>query len=486
MRWRHELAALVQRRTGVEVPAAAPQLSVTLRERIEALQLSGPEAYIHQLERLPQDHPEWHQLIQNVTNHLTYFFRDTEQLTTLVQVLEELASKRGSRQPLRVWSAGCATGEEVYTLAIIAHERGLDLQIHGSDVSQPALEVAKNGIYDAWSLRHVDSKLVDAYFTLISRKAYQVRPALTRRVHFHEHNLIRDPPLSPRGIRWDVIICRNVLIYYSPAAVRGVLAGFEKSLSRDGALLLGASESIMRLDIPLRVRLLAGRVVYYRANAEGFSQAPASARGVAAANTRNRLHTRPEAVSETPERKQANQPDTDREDPPSSYIEVQPELLSMLTEANLDGAHQLLRQVVEHNHADTVACLSLGHVHLLRHDFENARSHYEVVATRDPLIAEAHYFLGVVERRCQQLEAALAALRKAVFLEPRFWAASYLLGATAGRLGKESLRQAEWHRTLVLLETGQGQLPLLTHPLLHAKFLQAPALVLRTCRGSPR
>jgi chemotaxis methyl-accepting protein methylase len=472
MIWREQLAKLIQRRTGVEVPTVAPQLLVLMRERVDALHLDGPDTYIRHLEQQPAEHQEWRLLIQSVTNNLTHFFRDMEQLSTLLHVLEEMAARRVTKDPIRVWSAGCATGEEAYTLAIIGYQRTLNLQVHGSDVSQHALNVAKHGVYDAWSLRHVEPAIVQSCFS-IEQNCYRVRPEIARRVHFHEHNLVRDPPLAAAGARWDVIVCRNVLIYYSPMAGGDILARFARSLTSGGALLLGASESVFRLDLPLRVELVRGRVVYFKTSEAGeANQAIVAPRSECLVSSKGRIAG-------------SNSTPTDTVSwPPKSYVEVQPKLLAMLTEGDLDAAKELLREVVQQNAADSVACLSLGHVYLLQHDLQGARSCYQSVADKEPLVAEAHYFVGVLERRCQRLQEAFEALRRAVFLEPRFWAASYLLGATARSLGKLSVCEAEWHHTIVLLTQGQGYLPLLTHPVLHAKFIASPHRALRACQAS--
>ena len=475
MTWRDDLSTLILARTGVEVPSASPQLAVVMRERVEALGLSQPELYVQHLEQLASGHAEWQRLIEAVTNHLTHFFRDPEQLASIAQVMQSLARQRSMGEPLRVWSAGCATGEEVYTLAILAHQHGLALRVHGTDVSGQALEVARRGIYDAWTLRHVAPDVRLRYFSKSDGKSYEVARDIRDVVRFQEHNLVRDPPLAQRDRKWDIIICRNVLIYYSPDVVRKILSGFAHSLVKDGALMLGASESILKLELPLRVELVNNRVVYYPSDCNETTPLAAGVQGESQADD---FAGPPVAASLLLEPASPSPALA-----PASYIEVQADLVSLLTEGDRKGAEQLLRNVVGGNSADSVAKLSLGHIHLLDHDFEQARARYLGVIEHEPMVAEAHYFLGIVERRCQRLGQAFTALRRAVFLEPHFWAASYLLGATALRLGRHAACRAEWHRTLSLLSDGRGDLPLITHPLLHARFLETPERVMEVCRA---
>lgn len=176
---------------------------------------------------------------------VTQFFRDKKAWEVLSdKVLIHLCKDMGQKNQIRIWVAGCATGEEAYSTAIAISEyaritkKKLNVKIFATDLYETALQTAANGLYTSESLSEVPKNIKDRYFQLKGGR-YSVRPELRRLVVFSPHNLTRDPPFT----KLDLVTCRNLLIYLNEVAQRKVLALFHFSLKTNGYLFLGPSET---------------------------------------------------------------------------------------------------------------------------------------------------------------------------------------------------------------------------------------------------
>ncbi|MDY7225845.1 CheR family methyltransferase [Hyalangium rubrum] len=240
----------------------------TLQRRIErrmnATRCRTRGAYLALLEREPN---EINTLVSSMLIKLTTFFRDPEVWVSLEKVLKELARKRRPDQELRIWSAGCATGEEAYSIAIAAAEAlgpgmpGPELKVFATDVDEAAIAFARRGVYTAQQLEGCSKERLARWFTP-SSGGHTVRKEIRRSVVFGVNNLVSDAPVS----RIDLILCRNVFIYLDADLQKRVLARFHFAARREGILVLGRSELIpfaARLfepvDLPRRIYRKDGR-----------------------------------------------------------------------------------------------------------------------------------------------------------------------------------------------------------------------------------
>jgi chemotaxis protein methyltransferase CheR len=194
----------------------------------------------------------------------TYFGREPDQLVALAdrllpQLLEE-------RDKVRIWSAACSTGEEPLTLAGLLNDRGLlpRVELVASDISQRALSVAKAGRFKGRSLRALP-EAAKAWLDIDGPIA-TVKEPLARSISWHCLNLVDLGAVAELG-RFDVILCRNVLIYFRDATIKTLTATFENSLTRGGYLLIGASESLLRLGTGLQCEEHGGAFFYRKAPA---------------------------------------------------------------------------------------------------------------------------------------------------------------------------------------------------------------------------
>jgi chemotaxis protein methyltransferase CheR len=268
--WSHpsyqEVAGLLGKQTGLAFsPARLAEVEAGIRRamaRAGAVQVSG---YLAALEsgRAGLD-----DLIAELTVGETYFFREPLQWEVLAQeVLPALQRQRPPEHVLRLWSAGCASGEEAYSLAILLDELGLSERGHilATDLSPLALERAQAARYTQWSLRGVDPARVERHFSPQGPR-WQLEERLRRRVRLDRLNLATDPYPSFANGTWrlDVILCRNVLIYLDDASVRRVTARLGECLAPGGWLLLGASDPFVNDDGKLEAVTTRAGIFYRR------------------------------------------------------------------------------------------------------------------------------------------------------------------------------------------------------------------------------
>jgi two-component system, chemotaxis family, CheB/CheR fusion protein len=215
-----------------------------VKRRMILLDLATFAEYKDYLELQPE---EFGQLFDSLLINVTSFFRDPLAWQALrEQVLPELFSAKGVKTPIRVWSAGCASGEEAYTLAIVLAEAlGHDqfrerVKIYATDLDEDALQQARAGAYDASSLAEVPEKLRDTYFEPAGEK-HVFRRDLRRQVIFGRNDLTRDAPIS----RVDLLVARNTLMYFNAEAQANVVRRFHFALSYPGYLFLGKAEMLL-------------------------------------------------------------------------------------------------------------------------------------------------------------------------------------------------------------------------------------------------
>jgi chemotaxis protein methyltransferase CheR len=235
-----------------------------LSERVVSLGLTSFRDYHFYLRHHPQRKGEVERAIELVTTNETYFFRELSQLRAFEQqVLVQLKDLAKARRALTIWSAGCSTGEEVYTLAILVERSqlfsGWDVRIIGNDISRRVLQVARKGVYRDASFRAMPSEY-DAYFQE-TPGGRMVRPAIRNLCHFGHFNLLDDARIAMIG-RVDAIFCRNVLIYFDQASRRRVIQSFYDRLEPQGYLMLGHSESLLHTSTAFELAQLRGDLAY--------------------------------------------------------------------------------------------------------------------------------------------------------------------------------------------------------------------------------
>lgn len=248
-----ELIQLIHDRYGLVIHVdQAGALSRTLADACREFHCT-PEEYLQKLKVCPSSSPLVTYLIGGITVGETYFFRDRPQMDLLEKVLlPRLINRRRleGNLSLRIWSTGCSTGEEIYTVAMMLHDLIKDLdrwdvQLLGTDINREALKKAAAGVYGKWSLRSIEDRYKAKYF-LTRDKLFELTPAIREMVRFDYLNLMDNTypsPLNGTGEQ-DIILCRNVLIYFDNEPVRQIINKLKGCLAPDGNFIFGASDPI--------------------------------------------------------------------------------------------------------------------------------------------------------------------------------------------------------------------------------------------------
>jgi chemotaxis protein methyltransferase CheR len=237
-----------------------------LARRARALDLGSLAAYYYHLRSQPGDDGELGQLIDELTTNETFFLRERSQLDTLVgEILPEwIERRRRHGGAVSIWSAGCASGEEPYSIVMLAREAGFepgrDFRVYASDISRRVLQMARRGVYRASAFRETEDSLRKKYF-VEKDDGWRIADDVKRHVVFTRANLI-DPSRAWVLGAMDVILCRNVIMYFETATRRKVISTFAERLQPGGYLLLGHAESLIQLSSAFELRHLRGDMVY--------------------------------------------------------------------------------------------------------------------------------------------------------------------------------------------------------------------------------
>ncbi len=240
-----------------------------LSNRIKDLNLKSYSEYYNYLRFDAGRREELNKLFEVVTTNETSFFRNPPQLKVFQDyVLGEViaACRQSGRKRIRIWSAGCSTGEEPYTLAIILHEvlkgeiSSWDIKITANDLSEAVLAAARRGVYNEYALRTTPPEIIRTYFTK-EGTTYKINPSLKRLVSFGQINL-SDRDQLRRVEKSQIVFCRNVIIYFDDEMKRKVIGAFYDNLEPNGMLLIGHSESLHNISRAFKPEHHTGTIVY--------------------------------------------------------------------------------------------------------------------------------------------------------------------------------------------------------------------------------
>lgn len=429
------LRRVLEKQLGLHVPSESRwrEIERFVGERSTALGLASPSSYLERIGRLGPTADELMTLATLSTSRHTLFYRDRVQLEAMVEQLALLPARPG--RGLRVWSAGCSTGEEPYTLAMLGAERGLDLELLGTDIDAEALRRAEGGRYHELALRQLPRRYREQYF-VAEGGGYRVAASLRARVTLLHHNVLGHDPPSPGQPPWDAIVCRNVFIYYQQSVARRTVEWLAGQLVEGGWLFLGASDLIgVRPGAMLQRCDIGGCAAYQRTGAgpPRLDRPP---------------RPRPAPASAAPSASASATATVDTPAPLPLAEQTYQDAMAHLDGGRSDEAQGLLERLVGGHPSHLLGHLSLGNIYLSGHDFQRAQIRYAVCEELAPHMAEVHYLAGVLLRKRGRHDAAARALRRALFLDPDFWPASFLLAGLWMRLGEPARARGEYRQTL--------------------------------------
>jgi chemotaxis protein methyltransferase CheR len=437
----HELARLIEVTSGNVVPPGhVPFLRDVVARRARALGLTDAAAYVSALARGTLAE-EWRSLLPLITVKESFLFRTPQHFAALTTLcLPELLRARTATRRLRIWSAGCARGEEPATLAVALSEAGAlagwDWRIEATDVDEEALAVARSGEFSSRAVAQVPAHLLQRYFERRG-DAYLFSPRVAARISFRALNLVHEPlPLPDEP--FDVIFLRNVLIYFRPDSQRRVVAGIARALAPDGLLFLGPSETLWQIS-ELFDAVDLGDCFCYRARRPVLAAEPEAR----ATSRRGRSESGGDAA-----RRSSSTPDLAgsgsfgpngrprvkrRAEAVDAPVKPAPE--SWGTREHLARASEHLRD----NRLDDAAIL------------------IEEALRRDPADPEVHAVEGFIHDLSGRSQLAVASYRAALFLEPGLFQVRMLLADCLRRLGWPARAHQEYREVLAAVTAAHGR-----------------------------
>ena len=258
----------IYKRTGMYFAETSKYLlQKRLSPRARELNFDSFQKYFYFLQYDARADLEYDHIFDLVTTNETYFFREPAQLAAFRdEIVPDLLERRPNRK-IRIWSAGCSTGEEPYTVAMLLREAGwyerAAFEIFASDLNQHVLARARKGVYRESAFRATSPELRDQYFTKETEGSWKIQDSIRNLVSFGRLNLYDEARVSLLGTV-DLIFCRNVIIYFDDASKKVVVNSFFNRLQSGGYLLLGHSESLISLSTGFKLKHLKNDMVYQK------------------------------------------------------------------------------------------------------------------------------------------------------------------------------------------------------------------------------
>jgi chemotaxis protein methyltransferase CheR len=262
------LREIVYAKTGMRFDSSRrPYVEKRVLERVERTNEGDATQYISHV-RFDRSGTELQELINALTVNETYFFREDYQLKCLTSSMLPEIARIGGRKTLRIWSLPCSTGEEAYSLAIQMLESfpgvdDYDIEIVGSDIDTKVLAAAERGLYSNRSVQYVAPRLLSKYFVRVDSETWRICDGLIGSVTFNQISVVDRMQMLRNG-RFDVIFCRNLLIYFDDISRRLAADNIFEALHPGGFICLGHSESMGRISANFKVRKFDDAIVYQR------------------------------------------------------------------------------------------------------------------------------------------------------------------------------------------------------------------------------
>lgn len=401
---------LFHARTGIVYPPARRMDALAGIHRAMALEGCPDETRF--LERIRTNTRAFSRLVEQLTVAETYFFREIAQFDEIrSRIIPELRAARGVDWTLRAWSAGCSSGEEAYSLAILFEQEHMPARVLATDISSKALAKTRHGVYGSWSLRgegHRAATYIDSDGPRLT-----MPDRLRDRIDIRELNLISDdyPSVAAGTTELDLILCRNVLIYFDERNIRKVAERLRTCLANGGWLITGPSDPPLWDYTDLEAVTTSAGIFYRRS---------AHPRRLAA----NRLSERPPAVAERPIER--------RERPSRQRIRTR-------------SARPLPQRRVE-------PTITVAHIRGLadRGDLANAVSASESAIAMDPTVPEFHYLRAIALLALDRNEEAFEELRRVIYLDRSLAIAHFAMGTLLTGRGELAKARRAFQRAYVL------------------------------------
>jgi len=463
-----ELSRLITTHTGLYFPEKKWN---TLTKGIKSV-INDLDTDIHQLFQNLQSSPS-KEIVNAITTRLTigetYFLRDKNFFQILQDHILRGIIKHPKRKSKKIifWSAGCATGEEPYSIAILVDQmmhvlKDWEITIIGSDINPLALHKAKNGIYSNWSLRGTPEKIIKKYFTQTSRNLFQIAPHIQQMVHFSQMNLMDDNYLASLKFyeAMDIILCRNVLMYFNDQGRNIALKKLSKLLIENGWLITGPAESGF-VNLPEFTSVRFPNALYHRkgkprkiienANPIRTERYAHLRRPLLPMHEGRRLTDRT-YPRRNPENKVSRLPEK------PNYDMYQEALNDYQQGAYAQSAKKLLKIVSQGQNNNNSFLMKTESMVLLAKSYANigeleqAKNWCEKAIESEKLNPEIYYLLSTIFQSAENIDDAINSLKQSIYLDHEFIMAHFTLGMLLFQKRKPVESKKSMKNALSLLE----------------------------------
>jgi chemotaxis protein methyltransferase CheR len=457
--------ALIARRLGLHFDAGRlAWLADVLRRHAAHAQLTE-DAYLVQLENDTAGRSNG-ALAEDLTVPETYFFRHIEQFHALQeQVLPARLRARAATRSLRILSAGCASGEEAYSIAMALHGRlpdaGWSLSIEAIDVNPAMLAKARRARYTAWSLRETPASVQARWFRPEGRELV-LDPTIRNAVHFEQRNLHVDDPLFWRPGSFDVVFCRNVLMYFTPENASAAVNRIASAMAPGGVLFLGHAETLRALSNDFHLLHHHGTFCYQRKGEAGEAEAGRDMPAAGARDASGRAEPEPTgdwagSIARAAERVRSlttpAAPSAARAHTAASRVSDHLEpALDMLRHERFADALALLRALPAAAQHDPDVLLLRAMLLVHSGDWQAAEETGQRLLALDGFHAGAHYVLALCREGAGDHAGAIDRHQRAIQLDPSFAMPRLHLGLLARRAGDGRTMRRELNHALTLLQ----------------------------------
>jgi chemotaxis protein methyltransferase CheR len=466
------LSHLVRDASGLEFPdSRRPSLARAVQQTITLHGLDRADA-LHDFLLDPAHRLELEAFIASLTIGETHFFRNRPQLDALQQhILPAIIADHAVERRLRIWSAGCATGEEAYSLAmlidtLLPRRDGWNILILATDINKQSLEKAQRGIYGSWSFRQVPPEIQSRYFVQNGRN-FHLAPHIRDMVSFSYLNLVDDsyPSLLSNTQSMDLILCRNVLIYFREETINQVVSQLDDCLAPRGWLVPGHAESPMptfRQHFAAREFPMA--VCYQKRDPSdqqpGSTPLPGAGHPRRAEAARPVPSTAPASASVTP-RDTRSVPPAPAAPPrarpaPPPKPDASPDrpdrAIAAWREGRVTEATGMLDRIAATDPTDPTAPYLTAKILASLVRLDEARTAVLRALDRDPLHARSHYLHGLILQEQGRQADALEALRRAVYLDPQLALGRFSLAVLFAATGQAQRAEKELDTLIGLLD----------------------------------